>query len=129
MKIEEILKSLIVEEPNSNLGYLTTNFENALKIIANERDINLYNLDKHQKARFPFIGEFFENIFIENDEVLKNELFQKEVSRTIQKNRVLILKTDFELNEIEEIFDKLNFSDFSRFDDEKIIVAKRWFKW
>jgi hypothetical protein len=131
LNLKDVLESIIVDEPNSNLGIFATKSKSIIEEIANSRDMELYEFKNIETRRFPYIGEFFENIYLEGENFFENENFLKEISRTIQKNRTLILNTEVDLEVVINAFEKFDFSDFNQFDFDggKIIVTKRWFKW
>jgi hypothetical protein len=132
MELLDILEQILVDEPNSNIGYILNNDE-VIQELANVKIdfdfINLknYNLDKKTE----FIGEFFENLILEiDDNLLQNINFLKEITRIIQKNRLLILITDLDILDVEKQLEPFHWTDFSEisFSDKKIIIAKKWFQ-
>jgi len=130
MKIDEILQSLIVNEPNSNIAYWVQDreIEKYIQDIAKERFSESIDISEYDFRRFPFIGEYFESAIIQNDEVVLNPIFAKELGRVVQKNRITILITKLDLEKVQNVYEPLNFTDFNMVEKD-ILVMKRWFKW
>lgn len=133
MDIYKALEDFIVDEPNSNIGYLVekTDFIEIIEKISLERNSTPINLSKYNSKRFPFIGEFFETLIIENSENILQPLFAKQLSKVIQKNRMLILITDIEIKKLKNIYEPFDFTDFTSIQIGEInfVLLKKWFKW
>ncbi len=130
MELINILQSLIVDEPNSNIAYLVqdSNLKQIIQNIIEERLSENIDLSRYNLNRLPFLGEHFETVIIENDEVLTDRSFAKEIAKVVQKNRIVILITELNIENLKEVYEPLDFTDFSSVD-KNIIVMKRWFKW
>jgi hypothetical protein len=129
MDLKQILESLLVNEPNSNFGFLSSDeVGKVVEEIAIERVSNPIDFSAHIGKKFPFFGEHFENIVVEDDENLK--AVASEVSRVLQKNRYLILITSFSIEEVTEVFQPLKFSNISEIEtgETNIFMLKRWFE-
>jgi hypothetical protein len=124
MSIKEVLESLIPDEPYSNIGFISRNFQKEIVDVANSKTSSA--IEMKVSNRLPFLAEHFEAIVIEDDEVL--EKVAKDVSRVIQKNRNLIVISKFSKEKIEELFQ--GFTNFSSFQVEnmKVTICKKWFQ-
>jgi len=133
LNIIDALKDFIVNEPNSNIGYLVVDevLKDEIEKIALERFSETKDLSKYNLKRIPFTGEFFETLIIEDDENILNPFFAKQLGKVIQKNRMLILITNLEVENIQKIYEPLEFTDFNQIQigEIEIILLKRWFKW
>ncbi len=134
MELNEIISSLVVNEVNSNIGYLTDSNElkELIDSIADERLSESIDLSTYNINRLPFIGEFFETILIDNDTVITQSGASRQIAKVLQKNRDIIIMTELDIEKIEAVYEPLDFTDFNyidNFNQKRIYTMKRWFKW
>jgi hypothetical protein len=134
VELNEIISSLVVNEVNSNIGYLTDSNElkELIDSIADERLSESIDLSTYNINRLPFIGEFFETILIDNDTVITQSGASRQIAKVLQKNRDIIIMTELDIEKIEAVYEPLDFTDFNyidNFNQKRIYTMKRWFKW
>ena len=133
LNIKDALKDFIVNEPNSNVGYLVSDevLKDEIEKITQERSSEAKDFSKYNMKRIPFIGEFFETVIIQDDEKILDPLIAKSLAKVIQKNRIMVFITDLEVSKITSIYEPLDFTDFTsmQIGEQNIVLLKRWFKW
>jgi len=133
LNIQDALKDFIVDEPNSNIGFLVHDevLKKEIEKISQDRVSVSKDFAKLNLKRLPFIGEFFETIIIQDNKSILNPIVAKQLAKVIQKNRMMILITNIEVEKIQAIYEPFEFSDFSEFkiNNLNIVLLKKWFKW
>ena len=133
LNIKDAFENFIVDEPNSNIGYLVSDeiIKEVIENISQNRSSNTKNFSKNNLKRLPFIGEFFETLVIQDDLNILNPIIAKQFAKIIQKNRMMILITEIAVEDIQKIYEPLEFTDFNliEIDDLKLVLLKKWFKW
>jgi len=132
MDIFDILASIIVDEPNSNIGYILNNDE-VIQELSKNNDLNFMNLANYNLTeKSEFIGEFFKNLILVIDlNLLNNKDFLMEITKIIQKDRLLILITNLDIFIIKKLLEPFHWTDFSEIitnNKKKVFIRKKWFQ-